>query len=528
MAVKRCEENQTQKEKMLSLRDYQEKAVQLSREAIQQGNRKVILAMPTGSGKSIVMFRIAQSSIQNGHKVLILMHRRQLVTQLVKTFTKNGIDCGMIMAKYESKLSASCQVATIQTYNRRMQLSDNNAVSFFVNAGLVMIDEGHHTLSATYQRALAKYPDVPVIAVTATPTLSSGVGMGNYFDSIVQPVSVQELIDGGYLVPGIYYGPSPPDLSKIKIIAGDYEKKTLGEAMTKPKIVGDVIENWQKLAGGKQTMVFAVNVAHSKALQEAFERVGVVAVHLDAYSDDAEREKVLSDFKLKSVQVIINVGLFTEGTDIPEIECVSLARPVKSLGALLQMVGRGARPHPGKEDFIVIDHGGMVADLGFYEDEIKWSLSGKKITAKKKIVREKEKKIRTCDMCMTLFTGSTCPRCGMKIKEYKKLIAAESAELISIGKKKKPKVTMEDKRKFFAQLDYHRRLRGYKQGWTGWKYKEKFGVWPRKMDNVTPLPPDAGFKNWLTYQNIKNAKSNQSSYESTKNDLCKWRAKCAD
>jgi len=483
------------------LRDYQTKTVDSTRLSAKQGNKRILVVAPTGAGKSHIIGNIAVSAVEKGHKVLALMHRRQLVTQLAGFFRDAGIDPALIMSGEESELDKDVQVATCQTYLRRMKLHPIEENHWFIKASIIFIDEAHHVLSKTYQKILREYEDKIVIGVTATPILSSGIGMGTYFDSIVSEVGVQELIDQNYLVPAVYYGPSEPDLSKLKIIAGDYNKKQLNTVMNQPKLIGDVVENWLKLAGGLQTMVFAVKVDHSKGIRDEFIKHGINAEHLDAYASDEKREDVLRRFRSGDTQVLCNVGLYTEGTDIPEIECIVLARPTKSLGFHLQMVGRGARPFPGKKEFMVIDHGGNINRLGFYEDEIEWGLEGKELGYKKKIVRKKEKKIRTCKMCSFQHTGGTCPQCGYKIPDFGKLIEAEEAELVNL--KKPAPASMEDKKRFYGMLEYLRRSKGYKQGWKAHKYKTKFKVWPRGMDNVGPIPPDAKFQNWMTYQNIK-------------------------
>jgi len=490
----------------LVLRNYQEKAVNMVRDEIRKGSKRVLLVMPTASGKTHTMGDIASKSITNGHKILAAMHRRQLVMQMVDRFADCGITAGVIMSGIESELCHKCQVTTVQTYLRRLKLSDTEINRFFINASVVFIDEAHHVLAKTYQKILKYYQDKIVIGVTATPCLSSGEGLGKYFDAIVQPVSIKELVDNKYLVPAIYYGPSEPDLSKLKTVAGDYEKKGLGEVMTKPTLIGDVVDNWLKIAGDKKTLCFSVNVAHSKALKDDFISKGVTAQHLDAFSDDETREATLNKFRSGEIQVLLNVGLYVEGSDIPEIECLCIARPTKSLGLHLQLLGRGARPFPGKDNFIVLDFGGNVARLGYYEDEIIWGLDDKDVAAKKK-PRKKEKKIRTCEYCTSLFTGPVCPRCGLKIKEYKKLIETEEAELVQLGKPKKKEFTMEEKLRFMRMAEYHRRDRGYAEGWSSHLFRSKFSVWPNRFKGVSPLEPDYSFKNYLTYRNIQYHKS---------------------
>lgn len=495
---------------MIVLRPYQEEAVNMVREEIRKGNKRVLLVMPTGSGKTHTMGDIASKTIINGHKILAMMHRRQLVMQMVDRFKDCGIDSGVIMSGIESELEHKCQVTTVQTYLRRLKLSDIESNKFFIAASVIFIDEAHHVLAKTYQAILEHYDGRIIIGVTATPVLASGIGLGQYFDAIVQPVSIQELIKDKFLVPSFCYGPDEPDLSKLKIVRGDYEKRGLGKIMTKPKLIGSVVDNWLRLSGDKKTLCFSVNVAHSKALKDEFLSKGVTAEHLDSFSDDNERELVLEKFRLGEIQVLLNVGLYLEGTDIPEIETILIARPTASLGLHLQLIGRGARPFPGKENFIIVDNAGNIARHGYYEDEITWQLTDKKVAAKKK-PRKKEKKIRTCKECTALFTGPVCPKCGLKIKEYKKLIEAEEAELIRIGKSKKPAPTMEEKLRFMRMAEYYRRSKGYQSGYASHLFRSKFSVWPNRFKNVSPLEPDNAFKNYITYKNIQYHKSRQKA-----------------
>jgi len=484
------------------------------RDEIRKGSKRVLLALCTGAGKTHVMAWIAKSAVEKGHKVLALMHRRQLVQQMVDRFGECGIDTAMIMAGTEGDLECQCQVATMQTYNRRLDLDNLEFNRFYIDASVLLVDEAHHVLSKTYQKILKNYNGKIVIGVTATPTLSSGVGMGEYFDAIVQPIGVSELIEQKHLVPGIYYGPEAPrELYKVKMKMGDYEKKELNEVMIQADVIGNVVDTWLRIASDKRTMVFAVKVNHSKALTKEFMSHGVSAEHLDAHSSDETREETLNRFRLGETQVITNVGLYTEGSDLPMLECVVLARPTKSIGLYLQMIGRGARPFDGKDDFIVIDHGGCVQQLGFYEDDMVWSLDGKEKKHKKKVERKKEKTLITCDQCLNIFTGNICPRCGYRIKDYGKRIEAAEAELIKLNDRRPKPATMEEKSRFYGMLEYYRRTHTkkdgsrYADGWVAWKYKSKFGIWPKGLKETGPIEPDQAFLNFITYQNIRYAKS---------------------
>jgi superfamily II DNA or RNA helicase len=495
----------------LELRNYQEKTVEMVRDEIRKGNKRILIALPTGAGKTHVLSDIAKKAVTKENTVLALMHRRQLVTQMVDSFAENEIEADIIMSGIESRLESKVQVGTVQTYLRRLQLDAIEYNRFFINAAIVMIDEAHHTLSKSYQQILKHYENKVIIGVTATPVLSSGIGMGTFFQVIVCPVSVQSLVDSGHLVPGRYYGPSTPDLSKVKIVMGDYHKTELNKVMNQPKLIGDVVQNWLKLAENRQTMVFAVKVNHSKALCEEFNRMGIPAEHLDAHDEDEVRTGSLDRFRSCETRILCNVGLYTEGTDIPEIQCIILARPTKSLGFHLQMVGRGARPSPGKKDFMILDHGGNIERLGFYEEEIEWTLDGKGLGYKKKREYKKEKKPFTCEMCSCVHTGKRCPECGWEIKGYGKKIEALEAELVELGKNKKPKASMQEKQLFYGMLEHYRQKKGYKKGWSFYKFKEKFQCNPAPViQRSFSTEPDEKFLNWIMYMNIRSAKRRQN------------------
>ena len=488
---------------MVTLRNYQMESVNLTRVQVAKGRKRNLLVLPTGGGKTIVMAEMARRAVEKGGRVLCLMHRRQLVDQMVERFKDHGLDCGVIMAGVETNLSSPIQIATIQTYGRRIKLDDAGIQLFFVAATLILIDEAHRSLSNIFQKVLKYYADKTVIGVTATPCLSSGLGMGQYYDSLVAPVGVRELVRQGYLVPARYFAPTKPDLKEIPIVQGDFETKALGKVMNTSALIGDVLENWLRIASGLQTIVFAVNVSHSKALCLEFQRNGVQAEHLDAHSSDDERDQVLQALFNKKIQVVFNVALYTEGFDYPGAECIVLARPTKSMGLYRQMAGRGLRTHPGKCECIIIDHGGCIDRLGFIDDPVVWTLDGKELAWSKTPPRKKETSPITCEMCWAVFKGRRCPNCGYEIKDYGRRIEAIDAQLQEIRSAKKAGPSWEEKARWWGMFEYHRRIKDYVPGWTAHKYREKFGEWPESHNNVAPIEPDLEFKNWMKYLVIK-------------------------
>jgi DNA repair protein RadD len=493
----------------IQLRDYQLAIIQKTRRAVSLGKRHLLVVLPTGGGKTMVAGQISAGAVQRGNTVLFLVHRRELAFQARERFEAFGLgqEVGLIMASEDPDLNRPIQIASIQTYIRRLQLDDPEWNVWFHRASVVVVDEAHHAIAPSYKAVLDLYNGKAVIlGLTATPCRSDGRGLGEMYEEIVSGARIADLTRDGYLVPMVYYAPHTPDLQKIKTVAGDYCQKELGAVMDKPKLVGDIFENWARIAPDRQTIIFATNVKHSRHIQNEFEHRGVAIEHLDANTPNDERAATLDRLRRGETQVITNVGILTEGFDYPGASCIVIARPTKSRGLYLQMAGRGVRTYPGKADCILIDHSGCVAEHGFIEEPVEWTLDGKKQAWKKTVRMKAEKTILTCEMCCAAFTGPRCPICGTEVRQYGKKIAALQADLVRIGKGPKQAATMEEKRRFFGMLEYHRTQKGYAPGWSAHKYREKFGVWPREMNDVPRIQADSGFRNWITHLQIKYAK----------------------
>jgi superfamily II DNA or RNA helicase len=498
----------------MKLRDYQQRTIDIIRDRLRSGIKRLIVTLPTGSGKSIIMGAIAKMCTDKGNKVLALMHRRQLVDQLSDRFEDCGVGSGIVMAGIDAELSNKVQIGTIQTYARRIGFEEYDWATgdasrpWEHDASLVLVDECHRSLSKKFQDTLKIYHDKIVIGFTATPALSTGVSMGHYYQDLIQPVTVKELINCGALVPGVYYGLNAPDLKGIKIIAGDYEKRELDSRTNTPKIVGDIVLNWSRIAAGKKTIVFAVNVKHSKAIVHEFLRHDIPAEHLDAHSPDDKRAETISRFVSGETKIISNVGLYTEGTDIPSIECICLARPTKSLGLYIQMVGRGARPSEGKHNFTILDHGKNINEHGFYEDDIQWVLDGKELTYCKNEKRPPHEKHKMqCKICNAVFVGDTCPVCYTKIENYGKKIEAIEYELKELKNTREQKgLKTYPPNVLIGMLKYEANRLGKSDSWIRANYRSLTERWPKNLD-VTPIPANQDVKNMLQYFRIKYIKS---------------------
>lgn len=493
---------------MVELRDYQERAIEQLRETLRQGNKKPIMALPTGAGKSIIFGQIISNVVGKVKTVLWLVHRRNLVFQMKDVLEKHfNIYPGIIMAGQEASTYKSVQLCTIQTFHRRLKLDDPTHNRFFIDADVVLIDEAHRSVSKTYQDIIDLYQDKIIMGCTATPMRADSRGLGEVYDSIVDIANVRELTEKGYLSPVRYFVPVEVNLDGVKISMGDYQVNELEKKMNKTKLIGDIVENWLKNAENRKTIIFCVNVKHSIAVKDAFIKAGVKAEHLDARSPDEEREQAFKAMEDGEITVLCNVALYQEGLDVPDISCIVMARPTKSIGLWRQCAGRGLRP--GKDDLIIFDHGNVIEENGFLDEEIVWSLDGKK-KAFTKPKKSKPKQPAKCSVCDLVFIGqNTCPDCGSPIKSFGKKVETLDAELKELNKQKK--ASMAEKRMWYGMFLSYANLKGYNPNWCAHKYRERFKVWPNGLKNTAPIEPTQEFKNYITHLNIRYAKSRKKA-----------------
>ena len=496
---------------MIKLRPYQLEAIENMRTSIKAGNKRIILQSPCGSGKTVIAAMMIKLAIAKHKKVVFLVHFRQLAYQAVERFAAFGManDVGLIMAGEEPHYNRPVQVISVQTYIRRLQLESGVNYDWFQEADFLLYDEANASIAKTRRAILELYRDSAVIVgLTATPCRADGQPLGVVYQDIITCSNIKDLTSAGYLAPAVYYGAElTPDLKGIPIVAGDYNKKVLGERIDKPRLVGNILENWLNIAPDRQTVVFATNVKHSLHIQEQFRQNGITCEHVDAHTPTEERQNIIERSEKGDVQVITNVGVYSAGADFPWITCVVIAQPTKSLARYWQMAGRGLRPYKDKQDCIIIDHAGVVQRHGFLDEDVQWTLAGEgKAWKKTKKQDRAEKPPFVCTQCRFLFKGRTCPRCGLVVKGYSQRVAYVEGQLKEFvrGKAKKAGPTSADKERFLSMANYHRRAKGFKSGWTAWTYKKKFGVWPPKDRDYGTEKPDKAFKNYLTYLIIRN------------------------
>lgn len=490
-------------------RAYQAEAVQNLRSGLAGGFKRQILSSPTGSGKTEIGMILVRGAVAKGKRVGFLCNRINLVGQTSARFFKAGIAHGVIQGQNTSRTYEPVLVASIQTVAKRGM----------PEVDLLIIDEAHGVAgSKDYRKVIAAH-NGPVVGLSATP-FSKGLGKhyaelrGALFEQMVIAASIQELIDLGFLVDCDVYAPSQPDLSQVKITAGDYNEKQLGEAVDKPLLIGDIVKNWRKYADGTPTVCFATNISHSKHIVEQFLSAGVKAEHIDCYTDEMERAAILARVATGETLIISNVGILTEGWDFPACKTMILARPTKSLIRYLQMAGRVLRPAPGKERALILDHSGTVQSIGFPTDDFPMVLcDGKPKQTTGSDKKQEEKKPTKCPSCSYMKkTGGKCPVCGFAPTKKTDIEHAEG-ELVPLTKKEKAKAAKLaglDKQHVFSELFRMGQESNYKPGWAANQYRSIFGVWPKGLAEVG-RPPSLVVQNMVRANTIRFHKGRQNA-----------------
>lgn len=377
---------------MVVLRDYQIQGIRKIFEAWNPdiGNlRNVLFQMPTGTGKTTVFSEIVRKAQIKGKTVLIVVHRIELVEQIVERLFIFGVNAGIISSGKRPDNILAVQVATIQTLSRR----DPPA------ADIVIIDECHHSKAQTYRTLWNIYPQARFLGVTATPVRLNGDGFQDLFDTLIVLGKLSFFIKEGFLTPLKHMVCFTPDLSRVKLRMREYDAQMLKSVMLDNRLMANLIKSYQQHALGKKTIVFAVDVEHSKKIIQRYTEAGISAAHIDATTPKSERQVILNQFRAGSIRVLSNVDIVSEGFDVPDCEVVQLARPTKSLTLYLQQVGRCMRPSKGKSFGLVLDNAGLWLEHVLSYIDRDWSLQGlpkkkKEFTFKTHVCRDHDGNIR--------------------------------------------------------------------------------------------------------------------------------------
>jgi DNA repair protein RadD len=383
------------------LRPRQQKAIQDVRAAYAAGHKRVLLCAPTGMGKTHTAAEIIRSAVERGRDVWFLAHLREILDDTARRLRLAGIAHGLIMAGHKEQPWKPVQVVSVQTAVRR-QLDHK--------PGLIIIDECHLAVADTYKQVLAAAGNPPILGLSGSPCRLDGRGLGEMFDVLVPTCSTGDLIAEGLLAPIRYYAPTTPDLSGVHTRAGDYAQDELAAAVDRPSIIGDAVAHYRKYAHGRPAVAFCVNVAHADHTAEAFRRAGYRAVSISGSSTREHRDEALNGLRSGAIDVVCNAQLWVAGVDCPNIGCIILLRPTKSLTYYLQAVGRGLRICDDWPDLVVLDHAGCVFTHGMPQEPREWTLDPK---PKRKKDGESAPSVRQCPVCFAAHEPAPeCPCCG--------------------------------------------------------------------------------------------------------------------
>jgi superfamily II DNA or RNA helicase len=382
----------------MKLRQYQIEAIHQLRDGFRKNNR-LILCLPTGSGKTVIFSEIVRLTAEKGNQCLILTDRVELFEQTFRAIDRHGILIQRMTAgtrNFDPK--ATVTVAMVETYKRRKIEA--------YEPQLIVIDEAH---KGNFTKVMDKHPYSKVIGATATPV---GKHLYKYFDDIVETIDIQQLVEQGYLSPCKAYQ-MQDDFSDLTTRRGDYTEESLYSHFNKRSLYDGVVDQWLERARGKKTLVFNVNIEHAEAMHANFLERGIDSRVLTSRTPKEERTTILEGFARGDFPVLNNCGILTTGYDEPSIECIVMNRKTKSLPLWLQCCGRGSRIYERKAHFTVLDFGMNHDELGLWEEKRHWKLEPPK---KKKKQAAPVKECKRCE-AMLHASAKNCPFCGYEFKQ---------------------------------------------------------------------------------------------------------------
>jgi superfamily II DNA or RNA helicase len=340
-----------------SPRPYQRDAITALRDGWATGHNRLAVVLPTGAGKTVVFSHLAHQMLDslNGRRALVIAHREELIEQAASKLLAVDpmLRVGIVKAQRDNHHDADVIVASVQTLavpKRREAIRD---------IGLVIVDECHHAAARSYMDVLAHFGawnGVPVAGFTATMTRTDG-GLAEVWQDVVFRLDILDMISDNYLcdVRGKSITVDTLDLNKVRTRGGDLVDGQLGKALEDSGAIEAIAKAYTEHAADRAGVVFTPTVATAQAAAAALNAAGIKAAPVWGDMSKDERRATLTQYAAGDVQVLTNCMVLTEGFDAPHTSCIVVARPTKSPGLYVQMVGRGLRPAPGKRDALLLD-----------------------------------------------------------------------------------------------------------------------------------------------------------------------------
>ena len=370
--------------KEIKLFDYQEDMKERIEKALRL-HRSVMAQMPTGTGKTYLLTAVIDSFVSNNpmEKVWIVAHRRELVSQIDETVRKFY----SYSASNTSSLLSSVKAMSIQWLMRHYDEIEEVP-------GMIVIDEAHHALAKTYKEMWERFPKAKFLGLTATPCRLNGKGFTDLFDVLVQSWSVPEFISKGRLATYDFVSIKSDGVTQRLIDTlqkrgadGDYQNKEMDMLLNKKPSIERLYRSLEEFGKDRKGIVYAINISHAQKITKLYQEHGIKAIAIDSKTPAMDRQQDIESFKRGDIQVLVNVDIFSEGFDCPDVEFVQLARPTLSLAKYLQMVGRGLRVAKGKKNCVIIDNVGLYRVFGLPSQVWNWKAT---FEGKLKYGRKKE------------------------------------------------------------------------------------------------------------------------------------------
>ena len=420
----------------------------------------------------MIFSEIARRTTLKKNRVLFLVHRREILDQTITTFKKQKVDLNLTT------------LGMVQTLTRHIEN--------IPEPRLIIVDEGHRALAKSYQRILKQFPKAIVLLFTATPHRTGRTQLDQIADDIIVGQSIHELTDKGFLAPFRYFQPPNDFDSKLlkRSSTGDFTNESMQEAMS-TKIFGHIVKQYKRIADGMQAVVYTYSIDSAVEIARKFNSEGISAIEVDGTTSKEKRDLAVRKFREQEIKILVNVNLFTEGVDLPNVDCVIMARPTASLALYLQFSMRCLNPRPGKTA-IIIDHANNFKTFGYPDDDRDWKQAIKSGKQKSKsLLTDSGISITTCDYCFAVVKASEvkdgkCPICGKPIKVHEAKPVSD-VDLVEATKERQNlihEIVKSDLLKSVAnknvselhtmkELQAYGKLHGYKKGWSFYMAKRK-------------------------------------------------------
>ncbi|MBJ9353575.1 DEAD/DEAH box helicase [Citrobacter koseri] len=477
-----------------------------------------MMYMPTGSGKTGLAAFVAAGLVSRGMRVLFVAPYTILINQTAQRFAQYGLPEDQISfiwrdhPNYDPNLQI--QIASADTLIRR---------DFPQNIDLLIIDEAHlrkRRILKEIER-LTSETKTKVIGLSGTPFSPF---LGRYYQRLIKPTTIGELIQRGDLSNYEFYAPTKPDLQGVKTknsaeYGADYDETQLAEIMCGSDLVGDIVDNWLRNGRDLPTVAFCVNKAHANYVTMQFNKAGVNAEVMVAETPHEERQLMIHRFETGATKIIVSVGVLVAGFD-SDVRCVIYARPTKSEIRWLQALGRGLRTAPGKDACLIFDHSGTVHRLGFPDaieyNDLPSKNDGMKESATRTAEDREEKLPKECPECHFMKPAGVyvCPKCGFKPLVGED-VETDTQRNIKKLKKGGKVYTRADRQSWWSQLKFYQRQRTsmgkpISDGWCAHTFREKFGDWPNGLSDF-PMEITPEVSNYIRHKLIRFAKGKEKA-----------------